>query len=603
MAESYIGIAPNPDVLPTEQRGVFTCLGGETTFNAFYTVNYLDVYLNGVKQVIGTEVVATNGTSFTFALPLATGDVVEYVYKVASSPFDYYSKAQLANGAAAALIGNNAGGALTSTNVQASLLELDADLTSAINTLQGSINTANSSAVHIAGTETITGSKTFSNVIIIPNGTASNHAVSYGQVFGQVNDIGIAGSAGFGVGICPTLPAGFTPLDSYNQPYSDNYGNYQYQDGSIMVWIPAFYYKEGSGSNGLAVNVIDIKKYSYFADVATANTAGYALHRAFYDGGAIQSGVFVDKYKCSNNNGIASSIKNGIPVSSNAANNPYSVCTANGQTPAQFYYGAINAAKSRGNNFFVKSIFINNAIEKLSRAHGQASSSTTYCAWYHLTYNFPKGCNNNALGDANDTSLLFVTTGYSTANRTGSANMFAKTTHNGQNCGIADVNGTIWEVSLGFVTDVTPTNYYIANTSTAMKNFTSGNTLSTDAWGAAGLAANYTSLGSTYQALWATSANRLVYFGNSTNQVFSSAVTGNDWAASCAGIPLTLGVSAGGTNQFGSDGLWDYKVAECCPLVSGSWGNAATAGVCSLGLAHVRSSSDDYVGLRSALYL
>jgi uncharacterized membrane protein len=153
---SYIGITPANlyDVHPTEQRQTIVCVGGETTFAALYTVGYLDVYLNGSKQQIGAEVTATNGTSFTFSVALSANDVVEYVYKTASSPYDYYTKAQLANGSAAALLGSSASGSLVSTNIQAALTELDSDLTAVDN-----------SVVHKAGTETITGSKTFSSPI------------------------------------------------------------------------------------------------------------------------------------------------------------------------------------------------------------------------------------------------------------------------------------------------------------------------------------------------------------------------------------------------------------------------------------------------------
>ena len=440
----------------------------------------------------------------------------------------------------------------------------------------------------------------------VATATAAAHAVNKGQfestlttLFGGLvasNDIGIAGTAGFGVGICPALPAGFTPMAGYNQQNSDNYGNYQYTDGSVMVWIPAFFYKYGTGANGLAVNVVDIKPESAYANEAAANVAGYALHRAFYDGGVVQRGVFVDKYKCSVNGTIASSIKNGIPCSSNAANAPFSACTANGQTPAQFYYGAIAAAKSRGNNFFSSSVFIKSALAMLSYAHAQASTSTTYCAWYHATNNFPKGCNNNALGDANDAALLFTTTGYSTANRTGSANMLAKTTHNGQNCGVADVNGTMWEISLGITSN--GTNFYVMKTSAAMKNVTAGVTLATDAWGATGIAALYDNIGATYGALTASSTLKLL---GAATQVFDAAYSGNAWNATGAGIPLATGV--GGTNPFGNDGIWDYRPNEMCPIVAGSWGNAASAGVGALDLNSVRGDSNYSVGLRAALYL
>jgi hypothetical protein len=416
---------------------------------------------------------------------------------------------------------------------------------------------------------------------------------------GAVNNIGIAGQRGFGVGICPgPLPAGMVEMTGCRDQSSDNYGNYQFSDGSVMVWIPAFFYKWGTGANGLAINAVSIKAFSDYATVADANAAGYALHRAFYDGGAVQPGVFDDKYKCSNNGGIASSIKNGNPLSTAAANNP--IGGLNG-APANFYYGVIAAAKTRGANFFPGSVFIRRAVSLLSYAHAQASTSTTWCAWYHATNNFPKGCNNNALGDVNDAALAFVSAGngtYPTANKTGSANFFARTTHNGQNCGIADVNGTIWEIALGVTSDAT--NYYILKTSAAMKNITAGNTLATDAWGATGIAALYDSLGASYGALWATGANRTTYFG-SASQVFDAAVTGNAWNATGAGIPLAAGI--GGTNAFGSDYLLDYKPNEMCPLVSGNWSDSSGAGAWALDLYAARGYSDSHMGLRAALYL
>lgn len=413
------------------------------------------------------------------------------------------------------------------------------------------------------------------------------------------NDIGVAGAAGFGVGICPSPPAGMYPLSNgtYN-PFDADYGNYIYTDGSIMVWVPAFFYKYGTGANGLAVNIVDIKPLSAYADEATANAAGYALHRAFYDGGVAKKGVFVDKYKCSNNGGIASSIRNGNPLSSAADNNPFSGLTG---APANFYHGAIAAAKTRGASFFPGSVFIRGALAMLALAHAQASTATTWCAWYHATNNFPKGCNNNALSDAQDTALSFVSSGngtYPTANKTGSANVLAKTTHNGQNCGVADLNGTIWEITLGITSN--GTNLYILKTAAAIKDITSGNTLATDAWGATGIAALYDDLGTTYGALWATGADRATYFGNA-GQVLSEATSGNAWNAAGARIPLVAGV--GGTNAFGNDGLWDYKPNEMCPLSGGSWSISSGAGVWALILGNARGNSYGGVGLRAALYL
>ena len=295
--------------------------------------------------------------------------------------------------------------------------------------------------------------------------SAAQPGVDYQPAFSPaeaVNDIGIPGAAGFGVGICPTPPAGFTPLSGFYTPTHPNFGNYAYTDGSTMVWIPAFYYLIGTGSNGLAVNVVSIRPKSYYSSTANANADGYALHRAFIDGGAEQDGFFVDKYKVSKNalgvGFVCSSIKNGLPLSAAADHNPMGDLTAAGGVNA--CYKTIDCAHTRdgvdgavnpASRFFVTSRFIHAALALLSLAHGQASTGATYCAWYDGTgaSNYPKGCNNNNLRDVDDATVVYLTDGYSNCGKTGSGLPFAKTTHNGQECGVADLNGLMSEISLG----------------------------------------------------------------------------------------------------------------------------------------------------------
>ena len=285
------------------------------------------------------------------------------------------------------------------------------------------------------------------------------------------NLIGVPGQIGFGVGICPpaNLPDGMVGMPGYDQLGSDNYGNYIYKEGSVMIWVPRFYYRIGHASNPTyatyGVNSIDIKGIDTYPTTALANAAGYALHRAFIDGGVEKLGFFRDKYKCSkvaNGTGFtAASIKNGLPLSSAAAHNPFSGLTGG----ANYYYSALDLAHRRdgvdgavnpSSIFFCSSQFMRSAIAMLSMAHGQAATSTANCAWYHATYNYPKGCNNNALSDIDDTTVKWESDGYPNCGKTGSAgygggagNVFAKSTHNGQNCGSADDNGLMYEVSIG----------------------------------------------------------------------------------------------------------------------------------------------------------
>lgn len=412
-------------------------------------------------------------------------------------------------------------------------------------------------------------------------------------------DIGIAGSIAFGIGITTNLPAGMSEMEGTRIKGHENYGNYQYTDGSVMCYVPMFYYRWGHTSHPsystYGLNSCDVKPKSAFFDVAAANAAGFAVHRAFYDDGKLKDGFFVDKYQASNNGGVASSIKNGIPLSSAAANAPYSGLTG---SPANTNAGSIDAAKTRGAEFFPTTIFIQRALSVLSMAHAQSATSTAACAWYDAAgvTNYPKGCNNNALRDANDTTVVYQTSGYSNAGLTGSARPFAKTTHNGQACGVADLNGNMYEVALGLTQ--TDGNFYVLKTTAKASALTSGVTLATDAWGPAAMTASYDSLGASYGEL--TGENRSFAIGSTTKQVFSSATSGLAWSASCAGIPQLGG--SDGTNIFGNDRFYDNRIEHLCPIVGGYWYVSTTAGVWVVACSLSRTYGSYSIGFRSALY-
>ena len=289
-------------------------------------------------------------------------------------------------------------------------------------------------------------------------------------------DIGTPDAEGFGVGYCKTslLPSGMTAMTGYDDTSSANYGNYEYTNGSsvsVVVFIPRFYYKITAGTNTIAIKGTDT-----YANEAAANAADYAIHRAFIDGSTEQEGFFVDKYENSKSESqsgyyIAASIADGLPISTKSDHNPIADLTA---CAGNHYYDTIDAAHARdGTNgavngssiWHVSSRFQQSALAMLSLAHGQAASSTTNCAWYDATDNFPKGNNDNNLGDYDDAAVKWESDGYGSDDsaKAGSAgygggegNVFAKSTHNGQNCGVADLSGNMWEVNIG-ITSITST--------------------------------------------------------------------------------------------------------------------------------------------------
>ena len=430
-------------------------------------------------------------------------------------------------------------------------------------------------------------------------------------------EIGTQGGQGFGVGVYPsTLPSGFSNMTGNTDPANENYGNYQYSDGSVMVFVPKFFYRIGHTSSPryatYGLNAVDIVGIETFANEAAANAAGYALHRAFIDGGVEKSGFFIDKYLASKNGTTScKSVKNGNPISL-TANNNYN--PSNGMTGCTgILADAVVLARSRGaGTFNVASVFMYSALALLSLAHAQASTSTTHCAWYNATHNFPKGCN-TALKDTNDASVTFTSAGNSgDANKplTGSGNPFAKTTHNGQSCGVADLNGAMWQAMLGITnagTSATDTaqvangNAYVLKRSVSLSSLTGGWNGANDAWGdASNLASKYDLVSGLFP--WG-SATGVVYFGNESNQVFSGATSGVSYSRTACGIQdTTNGTSASGTNQFGTDYCSQYNIANLFPLGAGYWSNAADAGVFFRFWSNYRSNVNSSSGFRVSAY-
>lgn len=79
----------------TSSRGSFTATAGQTSFaTTGYDSGFIDIYANGVKQIVGTDVTATDGTNFVFASGLAVGDVVEYVAYGTFQLTSVYTQAQ-----------------------------------------------------------------------------------------------------------------------------------------------------------------------------------------------------------------------------------------------------------------------------------------------------------------------------------------------------------------------------------------------------------------------------------------------------------------------------------------------------------------------------
>ena len=68
-----------------------TATAGQTTVTGLtYTVGLVNVYLNGVKLIVGQDVTATTGTSIVLASGAAVNDIIQIIAFVSSGAFSQY---------------------------------------------------------------------------------------------------------------------------------------------------------------------------------------------------------------------------------------------------------------------------------------------------------------------------------------------------------------------------------------------------------------------------------------------------------------------------------------------------------------------------------
>ncbi len=166
------------------QEQIFTATQGQTIFTLTtitYTpgVNTLNVYVNGSKQIAGTNYIETNSTTVTFSSGLNVGDIVEFTNAVALT---------LGTTDAALVAYIPAGAGAVTTTVQAklresiSVLDFGADNTGATNSTTAFTNAAAAAtpqAVFVpkgsyAITGTVTGKFYSLGTVTITNGTVTS---------------------------------------------------------------------------------------------------------------------------------------------------------------------------------------------------------------------------------------------------------------------------------------------------------------------------------------------------------------------------------------------------------------------------------------------
>lgn len=459
-------------------------------------------------------------------------------------------------------------------------------ITTRYSTLHWAQTIDDANIMHKTGDETKTGTLTLESSPIIPDPTAAQHAASKNYVDIRtgldplIYSLGQPGEIGFGVATAPKAlyeQIGAIPLSGHDVLGHENYGNYMHgYSGAILCFVPKNY----------------IKITGNLTEYATVPTTGYVLDRSFINGGLEIPGVFIAKYTITKNGTIASAQRFKDPMSTNSAHNPISTLAG---TPVNNYGGLYTAVKTMSAEAFLTPAYHYSMLERMARAHGAAALSTTACAFIDVLPKLPKGNNNNALADAQDASVLYTASGYSNCGLTGSASTFVKTTHNGQACGIADLNGNMWEVASGFIR-------YTANGFLMLKESVDIRTIVNDSITAGAGGAYDVNLYDVIDISDVVFDATTTYFGNGTNQVFAMSTDrlSAAYKRTMFGIPAATGVSATGTTDFGNDGFYRNLVDQMACIRGGRWANSSVAGVAAVLLSDARAISHDSVGGRAS---
>jgi len=276
-------------------------------------------------------------------------------------------------------------------------------------------------------------------------------------------------------------------------------------------------------------------------------------------------------------------------------------------------YDAVTLSKARGTNYNTAATFMHGALALLTTAHAQASTSTDNCAWYDSegSTNYPKGCN-DSLADTDDADVTYDSAGDAGTDdkpKTGATNNFNRTTHNGCANGVADLNGGMYEVTIGLTNigdsetasdAIDNDDIYVLKQSVAHKDLTGGWDGDNDVWG------NTTHIEDLYDKV--TSAHALgsdtgsVYWGSGTNAVFSNDQSGVNRDV-CGFIPKDNdSTDDTGTNQFGTDYMYRYNRENMAVRCCGGWGSSSSAGLFCRDFDYTRSYGDDYSSFRAAAY-
>ena len=154
-----------------------------------------------------------------------------------------------------------------------------------------------------------------------------------------------------------------------------------------------------------------------------------------------------------------------------------------------------------------------------------------------------------------------------------------KITHNGQSCGVAEINGLMWEVASGYITNTDGT-HLVLKESVDIASLTSANAYTTSFYDVLSIPL--------------TLNDTQISFGNGVNQFYNGSIdrTTNAYKLDSIGLPHNdNAVSVAGSERFGNDGFWRYQRNEMALVVFGHWSYSLFSGPRCRFLYNVRANS------------
>ena len=193
--DGYIGRAPgDSSVIIAKQTFEPTGVQTNFTFTSGYTVGYLDVYINGARQINASDYTASDGSTVGLTTYATSGDVLELVaYKAfnVTNPISNTSGGDLLVGGDLTVTGTSNVGVVTGGTYYGDGSNLSGVGVPGVSTTGHSVfNTINASGIVTAAS--FSGSVSFASTSTVPGISTQGHSV-----FNTVNASGIVTAVSF----------------------------------------------------------------------------------------------------------------------------------------------------------------------------------------------------------------------------------------------------------------------------------------------------------------------------------------------------------------------------------------------------------------------